>query len=427
MSLPEVSWRVAHLVQERIPRVGLSTAQGTRLLRSPDTGWDGALEDFRAAVGRPVLLDRARALDIAARHPDQVAALVAAAERIRDGRVTYFGYPEAQLGSPVDWNHDPVRNFDWPLVEASRIDHRTVPADPKWIWELNRLQHLPWLAQAWLFTGEEEFAETALAHLESWSDQNPVGRGIAWRGAFEAGIRAVSVAVALQGLRDYQGLTPARYERIVRMLAASAERCWRDRSRFSSANNHLVGELAGLATLAVLFPELARSPRWERAAIHALEAEAARQILPDGAGAEQAVGYQMFTAELLLVVAALLEARGDGSPATILRAIDRSADYLADVVGNADPDPRYGDDDEGFALRLGPEPRRNVRDHLGLVAALTGNPQAREVGSNTLAASWLGAIPAPSRPAGAARVSGRRTSFVAEVAAWWSSAPPAAG
>jgi uncharacterized heparinase superfamily protein len=413
MSLREIAWRGSHLVQQRIARAGRAQAAGARLLGSADASWERALQDFRSAAGRPVLLDRARALEIAARHPDQVAALVAAAERIRDGRVTYFGYPEAQLASPVDWNHDPVRNFDWPLVEASRIDHRTVPADPKWIWELNRLQHLPWLAQAWLFTGEEQFAETALAHLESWLDQNPVGQGIAWRGAFEAGIRAVSVAVALHGLRDFPGLTPARFERIVRMLVASAERCWRDRSRFSSANNHLVGELAGLATVAILFPELAPSARWERRAVRALEVEADRQILPDGAGAEQAVGYQMFTAELLLVVAALLETRGDGAPATILRAIDRSADYLAEVVGDADPDPRYGDDDEGFALRLGPEPRRNVRDHLGLVAALTGNALARRAGTATLPASWVGALPARCRDGARAGAITPRPGFVA--------------
>lgn len=413
MSLGEVGWRGAHLVQQRMPRAGLAQASDARLLGSPGAGWERALQDFRTATGRPVLLDRARARDIATRHPEQVADLVAAAERVRAGRVTYFGYPEGRLASPVDWNHDPLRDFRWPLVDASRIDHRTIPADPKWIWELNRLQHLPWLAQAWLFTGDDGFAETALAHLDSWLVQNPVGRGIAWRGAFEVGIRAVSVAVALQGLRDFTGLTPARFERIVRMLAASAERCWRDRSRFSSANNHLVGELAGLAAVALLFPDLAPSPGWERRAIRALEVEAERQILPDGAGAEQAVGYQMFTAELLFVVAGLLEARGDGAPAALLAAIDRSATYLAEVVGDGDPDPRYGDDDEGFALRLGAEPRRTVRDHLGLVAALTGNPLARRVGADTLAATWWDTIPAPSRASAPAEVPAPRSSFVA--------------
>ena len=102
------------------------------------------------------------------------------------------------------------------------------------------------------------------------------------------------------------------------MLAASADLCWRERSRFSSANNHLVGELAGLATVAMLFPELAPSARWEERALRALDLEASRQILTDGAGAEQAVGYQVFTAELMPVVAALVMSRGDTPPSGIL-------------------------------------------------------------------------------------------------------------
>jgi hypothetical protein len=401
MGPSEVCWRGARLVLPLVRRPSLSEASESRLL-APGVGWEGALRDFRRCADRPVLLDRARASEIADRHPDQVAALVRAAERISSGVVTYFGYPETRLGSPIDWNHDPLSDVRWPLVAASRIDHRTAAADPKWIWELNRLQHLPLLAEAWLFTGEDRFAETALSHLDSWLDQNPVGRGIAWRGAFEAGVRAVSVAVALQGLRDFDGLTPARFERVVRMLAASAERCWRDRSRFSSANNHLVGELAGLATVAVLFPELAAAPRWERRAVRGLAEEATRQILPDGAGAEQAVSYQMFTVELLLVVAVLLADRGDDVPPSLSAAIDRSADHLAAVVGDIDPDPRYGDDDEGFALRLGPEPRRTVRDHLGLIAAFTGNPRAARAGNPTLTAGWVqaaGGTPPPAAPA----------------------------
>jgi hypothetical protein len=150
--------------------------------------------------------------------------------------------------------------------------------------------------------------------------------------------------------------------------------------------------LAGLATVAMLFPELAPARRWEERALRALAVEATRQILPDGAGAEQAVGYQVFTAELMLVVAALLRSRGHSPPTDISAAIYRSADYLAAVVGHHDPDPRYGDDDEGFAIRLGPERRRTVRDHLGIVTALTGNERARRTGTRTLSALWVDAI-----------------------------------
>lgn len=397
MAPGEVLWRGQRWAAQRLPRRDPRLRPSTALLR-PGVEWSDVSGAFRSASGRPLLLDRTRAQNLAADHPEAVAALVTAADRVRAGYVSYFGYPEAPLATPVDWNHDPLRAFHWPSRDSRAIDHRVAVADPKWIWELNRLQHLPWLAETWLFTGDNGFAELALDHLDTWMDQNPVGIGIAWRGAFEAGLRAISVAVALQGLRDAEALTSRRFERIVGMLAASADLCWRERSRFSSANNHLIGELAGLATVAMLFPELTAARRWEHRALDALDLEASRQILPDGAGAEQAVGYQVFTAELMGVVAALLRARGDVPPAGILSAIDRSADYLAVVVGENDPDPRYGDDDEGFAMRLGPESRRTVRDHLGIVGALTGNNRARDAGNVTLSALWIDAMCDASDP-----------------------------
>ena len=75
------------------------------------------------------------------------------------------------------------------------------------------------------------------------------------------------------------------------------------------------------------------------------------------------------------------------------RASTASADYLAAVVGDADPAPRYGDDDEGFALRLGPEPRPTVRDHLGVGCRADRQPAARRRAPRTLAAAWVGTIP----------------------------------
>ena len=75
----------------------------------------------------------------------------------------------------------------------------------------------------------------------------------------------------------------------------------RDPSTHSSANNHRIGELVGLAALALLAPELRSAERWERLAIEGLEVEAGKQILPDGVGAEQSFAYQLFVVDLLQV------------------------------------------------------------------------------------------------------------------------------
>lgn len=346
------------------------------------------LERFRSGVDRPVLLDRQRAQAIRDDNPAFVASLVGAADRAVQNSFQFFGYPAVTLTSPIDWHYDPLSDIHWPNLPSRRINHRVGAGDVKWIWELNRLQHLPWLAQAWLFTGDSRYERAAFEHLDSWIEQNEPGHGIAWRGAFEAGIRAISIAIAVQGFRDSAELTRARFDRILTIMAQSGERCWNDRSLFSSANNHLVGEMAGLAVIALLFPELAASSEWEASAVSMLSAEAGKQILADGAGAEQAIGYQLFTVELLHLVATLLTQRDGHAPKAITDAITRSALFLTVVIGDQDPAPRYGDDDGGFALRLGPEPVRTVREHLGLVSPCSWGVAAGGVGADTLTAQW---------------------------------------
>ncbi len=350
--------------------------------------WDEALARFRAGTDRAVLLNESRARRIADRHPEQVVPVLESATRTLAGEYTYFGYPRALLGEHVDWNYDAIADFHWPRCPSNQINHRTADADPKWIWELNRLQHLPLLAEAWLFTGDEHYADAALAQIDSWIEQNPPGVGIAWRGAFEVGIRAISLAVALQGLCTAPGLTTTRFQRLAHVLDISARYCWHDRSLYSSANNHLVGELTGLLTTHLILPELATPARFFNRALDRLAVEADRQILPDGAGAEQSISYQMFTTELIALVATLLRSSGTPIPAALTAALCRDADHLAAMVGSDDPDPRYGDDDDSFALRLGPESKRTVRQHLGIVSALTEH-RAIRYGSPTITASWI--------------------------------------
>jgi hypothetical protein len=354
--------------------------------------WADAYRGFREAVGRPVLLDPQRAAALAAALPAEVDAVIAAADAAVEHRFVVFEqepviYPDAE----IDWNVDARSGLRWPLVRSTAIDHRTVRGDPKWIWELNRLQHLPWLAQAWLFTGDRRYADAALDQLDSWIRQNPPGRGIAWRGGFEAGVRAISVAIALQGLRTAPGLDQLRYRRVLTMLAASAELAWRHRSRFSSANNHLLGEMAGVATVALLHPELARSSSALDRSLLVLAEEAPRQVLPDGAGAEQSSAYQIFATELMLVPAALLTLSGSPSPRPLLEALRRSVGYLRAL---GPPLPRYGDEDGGFGLRLHADLAPRADRLFAAVEAVLDGPPATPV---DLAAAWLGGVREPRR------------------------------
>jgi hypothetical protein len=150
----------------------------------------------------------------------------------------------------VDCHYDPVADFRWPQRPSAAIDHRVADGNPTRIWELNRFQHLPWLAQAWLFTGHERFAEA----------QNAAGGNVSGS--------APRTTISSESLRSWR----------------------RSRCCSLSSDRHRSG--------------------WRRS-LSRLSTEASRQILPDGSGVEQAVGYQVFTVELLLAVVVLIRSGGD--------------------------------------------------------------------------------------------------------------------
>ena len=399
MTPAEIAWRAASTGRTITAGVR-SPRSDAGLLGTTSPDWAAALAAFRAGTDRPVLLDRDRAAQIASAHPEATAAVVAVADRMVEGRVQYFGYPEAVLARPVDWHHDPVSGIRWPAVAAARLDHRSASGDVKWIWELNRLQHLPWLAEAWLYTGERRYAETAFAHLDTWLEQNPPGTGIAWRGAFEAGVRLISVSVALQGLRDSELLTVDALPR-GRPDGGRVDAALLDRSvavqlgeQPPGGRTERSGGWCAVASRAGRVRRRRCSGRWtgsrgSRTGRSCPTAPALSRRSPTSSSP----GTCFWWCTLWLRLA------GRPVPSAITAGLRRSATYLAALAGDGDPVPRYGDDDEGFALRLDVEPVPGLRRHLEAVAAVTGASVATRHGVEGLTALWLGGTN-PARPTG---------------------------
>lgn len=317
--------------------------------------------------------------------------LVAEAEEILAGRYRYFGYPSGQVSQPVDFDFDPFSRRSWPRQHGKQIDYRLARfGDPKWIWELNRLQELPLLAAASLLTDDDRYARRGIDLTRRWISTSDPGRGIAWSNGFEAGMRAISLAVFLDAMRGSPLSDPDDVRRICTSLWQHARWIRRDPSTHSSANNHLIGELAGLAVIGLLAPELRDAERLLAQGLDGLANEAERQIAPDGTSVEQAFRYHLFVVDLLLVVVALLDAQCRPCPDQIADALRRSGRALAAQLGVSDPEPTYGDADDAAVLRLDGAELRDARGMCAAIAARLGDPHARGAASRVDAmACWL--------------------------------------
>ena len=104
-----------------------------------------------------------------------------------------------ETGPEIHWRRDYQHGKESGTGYFRRIPYLDFAAvgDHKFIWELNRHQHLVLLAQAHRFTGNMAFTDEIFAQIESWLEQNPFQRGINWASALEVAFRALSLDLDL--------------------------------------------------------------------------------------------------------------------------------------------------------------------------------------------------------------------------------------
>ncbi len=289
---------------------------------------------------------------------------IAAAERIVAGRLDVFALEDAELGNPPAWNRDPKTGIEAPLAFGKQLDYRDprLVGDIKYLWEPNRHLHLVTLAQAWRLSGDARYARTLQSHLESWFVACPFRMGPNWSSSLELGLRLINWALAWQLIGGVDsplfagGEGEAFRDRWLAAIYQHAEFVSGHLSLHSSANNHLVGELAGLFTAGLAWPHWPRSREWLRKGGRGLEREALLQNAPDGVNREQAVSYQQFELDLLLLPWLAGAVNGlDFSP-EYGRRLDAMLGYLASIMDVAGNLPMFGDADDGYVVRLDARP-----------------------------------------------------------------------
>ncbi|HEY2628655.1 MAG TPA: alginate lyase family protein [Usitatibacter sp.] len=300
---------------------------------------------------------------------------VAAADRVLDGRFDVFALLNVELGNPPRWNRDPKTGIEAPLEFGKELDYRDASrvGDCKYLWEPNRHLHLVTLAQAHAMTGDARYAETVRMHLESWFDACPFRMGAQWSSSLEPALRLINWALAWQllgGLDSplFEGDRGAAFrDRWLESVYQHAAFISGHLSLHSSANNHLVGEVAGLYTAGVAWPHWEMSARWRGTAKEILEREALLQNAPDGVNREQATSYQQFELDLLLLPLLAGRANGDDfSPAYVAR-IEAMLVFIASVMDQGGNMPMFGDADDGYVVRL--DPRTSFCRYRSLLAS----------------------------------------------------------
>ena len=187
------------------------------------------------------------------------------AERVASGRLRFFGHLDVQADTPPNWQRDYLACVDMPAGESAfKINHRELPdgAAIKPLWEPSRWYGPVRLAQACWLLGNRRSGEHCLDWLEDWVANNPPYTGWHWTSALESGMRLIAFTWIDAFLTAFEGQNPGDLaKRLAKLradiLPAHAWFTWRHRTFGSSANNHLLGELCGLALANARWPGLA--------------------------------------------------------------------------------------------------------------------------------------------------------------------------
>ncbi len=405
MSVPEMAARMRDATVRQIWR-------GHRL-------GHGAEKEQPRMVGRvgfryPLPRSASAAVPLAARD-----RLLASAEHLMAGHWPVFVTWRHDLESTLDWFHDPRSGRRAPSKEyCFDVSHRDVHAvgNVKYVWELSRHHHLTLLAAAYYLTAEPRYARRVSEHLASWWEENPFLTGVHWTSGLELGLRLIAWVWIRRLLDEWEGAS-ALFEQnpvFLRQLADHQRYLAAFPSHHSSANNHRIGEAAGLFVAAAAFPYFADSSRWRRTAADTLRREAERQTFPCGLNRELATGYHGFVLELLL--AALLEGEAAACPLgpEAWDVARRMSDALAAIVDSRLQPPRQGDSDDGCALLLDPPDYRRWPALLATGARLFGRLDwwPRIESEDVRTALWTALARAPA-PVGGPRPAKRPSLFSA--------------
>ncbi len=281
--------------------------------------------------------------------------LVAHADRVACHRLSFFNLVDRDVGDPIDWNRDHESGAKAPLRFAPLIDYRNhrLTGDAKVVWEPNRHHHLVVLGRAYRATGDVRYASAIIEQLESWIEASPFGRGMNWRSPLELAIRLINWVWAIDMIRDSELVTAAFASRLRRSTYLHVWQIARNYSRGSSANNHRIGEAAGVFITTSYLPDLDASGRWRRQSRQILAEEIMAQTYPDGGSREQAIGYHLFVLQFLLLAGLIARKTAADLPGAYWQRLERMVEFVGALSEGGTAPPMVGDSDDGYVLDLG--------------------------------------------------------------------------
>lgn len=339
MSLAEIIFRVHRAISARLQHLGAYTLHSIPKPNITNTS-------FQKYVAVPRGIDTQQTIN--------------RADSIVHGDYAFFMLDGQGVFKILEWNRDPLTGIVGRLSFGKTLDYRDEKAvgDIKYLWEPNRHIHLTWLAQGYAINQNKIYLSEIRRHLTSWFEQCPYLFGANWSSSLEASIRLINWSLVWQWIgglrsdifegqegklfRDHWLVSVYQHVHFIRGFY----------SKYSSANNHLIGELAGVFIATLTWPYWPKFVSWGKQAEVLLQQQALKQNGRDGVNREQAISYQQFVVDFLLLSGLAARANNISFSDEYWSRIELMLEYIASIMDVAGNVPMIGDADDGYVVKL---------------------------------------------------------------------------
>ena len=277
--------------------------------------------------------------------------------RIDSITVTIFG-KKIDLGPKINWHKDYCTGKEFPQEFSKNIDIENEKyGSVKPVWELNRLHFMPKLALGYRKFNKQEDLDLFISITSSWIDDNQYFKGINWFSNIEVNLRLISwfwswnfleASKLLEYNKEFKDFVEKKW---VPAIYLHCKYSSGNRSKYSSANNHLIAEATGLFVSANLW-KFKESEKWLKDSKHILEKEIVKQHTVEGINREEAAGYIKFVTDLFMLAYIVGEKTGNRFSDVYVKCLKNITYYISNLVDNKGNVPGYGDDDDSVILSL---------------------------------------------------------------------------
>lgn len=237
----------------------------------------------------------------------------------------------------------PEKDFSYNIAFSQREDIGDIRTN----WELNRHYQFALLAKNFYVTSEIKYLTELEDLFYDWNRHNLFLHGVEWTSPMEVAIRLNSWVYTLLFLQETKKDISILKD-IEQGIIVMADYIVKHRAKYSSANNHLIVEMYGVALAGILSDY---SP-WIELSINILDKEIIKQNYEDGVNKEMSLHYQCFVMESYSLLILLMKNNRISVPNTWYRYLEKMARFVKDSSGEYGEVAVFGDSDEGKILDL---------------------------------------------------------------------------